>query len=84
MKTKVKTITLQEAKTLQYGEILYHTINRNADGTPQRWKVNGKVKTWKRDVSRVKVPLKHGLYMYDYLDEDTLGMMTKEEEGGRG
>jgi hypothetical protein len=37
-------ITLEQAKQLTQGTILYHAINRNADGTPQRWRVNGKVR----------------------------------------
>jgi len=27
-------------------------------------KVNGKVRTWKRDSNRVEIPLKYGLYLY--------------------
>lgn len=56
-------ITLAEAKALRYGEILIST----RDG--KRWKVNGEVKTWKRDASRIRVPLKHGLYVYDALTD---------------
>ncbi len=60
-------ITLDQAKELQHGTILYHARNRNADGTPQRWKVNGKVKVWKRSPDKVEVPLKHGLRDHGYL-----------------
>ena len=31
-------------------------------GAPIHIKINGAVKTWKRDTSRVEVPLKYGLY----------------------
>lgn len=68
-------MTLEEAKQLQIGEIVHHTINKNADGTPERWKVNGQVKTWKRDPSRVKVPVKHGLYSYGYITENCLDLV---------
>ncbi len=72
---------LDQAKALVIGQTLYHVTNRNADGTPQRWRVNGTIKTWKRDPSRVKVPIKYGMYGYDYLTEDTLGyLMLSEEE----
>ena len=37
-------MTFDEAKNLTYGQILYHTHHRNADGTPQRWRVNGRVR----------------------------------------
>ncbi len=33
--------------------------------------VNGMVKTWKRDTSRIKVPLKRGLYETGYLVNNT-------------
>lgn len=73
-------VTLEQAKALTSGTMLYHVENKNADGTPQRWKVNGKPKTWKRSPERVQVPIKHGLYDYDYLTEDTLDLVTLTEE----
>jgi len=68
-------MNLKQARTLKDGQILHHTKNKNADGTPQRWRVNGKVKTWKRDLSRIRVPLKHGLYDHDYLTEGDLHLL---------
>jgi len=73
-------VTLEQAKALTSGTILYHVENKNADGTPQRWKVNGKPKIWKRSPERVQVPLKHGLYDYDYLTEDSLNLVVLNEE----
>ena len=70
-------ITLDQAKKLKYGEVLHHTTNKNSDGTPQRWRVNGKVKTWKRNPNRIEVPLKHGLYSYDTLTENDLDLVNK-------
>ena len=69
------TITLDQAKNLKYGQILHHTINKNADDTPQRWRVNGKVKTWKRSIERVQVPVKYGLYGYGYVTENDLDLV---------
>jgi hypothetical protein len=66
-------ITLDEAKALKSGQIL-HTNNG------QRWKVNGMVKTWKRDPKRIRVPLKRGLYQYEAiteLDFNELGVCTQ-------
>jgi hypothetical protein len=54
-------ITLDEAKALKSGDILI-------DEQGKRWKVNGQVKTWKTDPSRIRVPLKHGLFVYDALN----------------
>jgi len=69
-------ITLQQAKDLKHGDTLHHTVNKNADGTPQRWRVNGMVKRWKRNPDRIQVPLKHGLYRYDYLTENDLDLVN--------
>lgn len=65
-------ITLDEAKALKRGDILVQ------ESTGHRWKVNGAVQTWKKDPSRVRVPLKHGLYAYDQLTEAHLHLMRKE------
>jgi len=73
-------IARDQALGLSYGQELYHISNRNADGSPQRWRVNGKVKTWKRSPERFKVPIKHGLWSYDYLTEDTADLLCLTEE----
>jgi len=72
-------ITLNEAKQLRVGDILYHTTYLNANGTSQRWKVNGMVKTWKRDSNRISIPVKHGLYSYDYITENELHLVSLTE-----
>ena len=72
----MKTLTLKQAKNLKRGDILYHILHKNSDGSPQRWRVNGKVKTWKTDPSRVSVPVKHGLRHFDYLTEHGLSFVT--------
>lgn len=72
-------ITLHAAKQLRRGTVLYSRLTFGSDGRPLRWVVNGKVKTWKRDPSRVLVPLKHGLWSYDYLDEFTLETLSLDE-----
>lgn len=74
-----RPITLSQAKKLKHGQTLYHLAFKNADGTAQRWRVNGKVKTWKTQPNRVQVPIKHGLYNYDYLTEDTLHLVSLTE-----
>lgn len=74
-------ITLEQAKNLTYGTILHHTSNTNSDGTPQRWRVNGRPKTWKspKNAHRVSVPLKHGLYSYGTLTENDLDLVDLPE-----
>ena len=73
-------ITLEQAKELTYHQTIYEVGAYNADGTMRRWRVNGKIKTWKRSPDRVQVPLKHGLYSYGYLTESNLEWFTLSEE----
>lgn len=68
-------MTLEQAKNLQIGDMLHHNENKNADRTCQRWKVNGNVKTWKRDASRISVPLKCGMWGYFTLTERELDLV---------
>lgn len=62
-------VTLEQARNVSHHDIFYSTWDTNADGTPVRWRVNGKVKTWKRSPERVQIPVKHGLYNYGYITE---------------
>lgn len=73
-------LTLEEAKKLKHGQTIYHVVNRNADGSPQRWRINGKVKTWKRNPNRIQVPIKWGLKTCDYLTEENLMYFYLNEE----
>ena len=73
-------ITIEQAKQLKHGDILYHVTQRNADGSAQRWRVNGAVKLWKTRPDEFKVPLKYGLYQYAYLDNDTAELLTLADE----
>ena len=41
-----------------------HIWFKSLDGTARRCRVNGKVRTWKRDKDRVEVPVKYGMYEY--------------------
>ena len=72
----MEALTLEQAKNLKIGQILFHMTNKNYDGTSQRWKVNGKVKLWKRNSDRVQVPIKHGLRTYAYVNEYTLHLLS--------
>jgi len=72
-------ITLDQAKSLYSGQVVYHSINKNKDGTKQKWKINGQVKTWKRNPLKVKIPVKYGLYTYDYITENDLHLIDIED-----
>lgn len=69
-------LNLQQAKQLKPGDMLYRMTHCGAPGTPIRWKVNGKAKTWKRNPNKVQIPIKHGLYSYYYLMESNLHLFT--------
>ena len=60
-------ITKSQAMTANHFEMLNHN---NADGTPVRWRRNGKTKTWKTRPDHFQIPVKHGLYDYGYIDHD--------------
>ena len=66
-------ITLEQAKQLTYGDMLYcNSITMADNKTPARWRVNGQTKTWKTDPKRIEIPLKHGLYNHAYLLHGTI------------
>jgi hypothetical protein len=43
------------------GQTLFCSGDNNADGTPTRARVNGKLRTWKRQPGYFELPMKHGL-----------------------
>ncbi len=65
-------ITLKEAKALEHGDYIHHITAINATGSPQRFRVNGRPKTWKTRPDEVRVPLKRGMYQYGYLNQHNM------------
>jgi len=61
--TDVDSVTEYANKT---GHIWFHAIQ----GDARRAKVNGQVRRWKRDRSRIEVPLKYGMYEYGKFDSN--------------
>lgn len=50
---------------------MFYSVNyRNADGTPMRYRRNGKTKTWKTRPGDFKIPVKRGMYEYGYITQD--------------
>lgn len=58
---KFRPMTVDEARALKRGSRPKFLAR---DGTLRDIKVNGAPKTWKRDLSRVEVPVKYGMYEY--------------------
>jgi hypothetical protein len=58
-----------------------HIWVRTAQGTAKTVKVNGAVRTWKRDPNRIEVPCKYGLYEYFTLQaQDISDVLIPVEE----
>lgn len=47
--------------------MFHHISATNADGTPQRFRANGKCKTWKTRPDDFRVPVKRGMYTFGYI-----------------
>jgi len=54
-------ITKEIAATLSYRSELYSLTSSDSKGYPHRSRVNGALKTWKRDAARWELPMKFGL-----------------------
>jgi hypothetical protein len=65
-------MNLAEAKALKPGQTIYHIDHKNADGSRQRWKVNGAIQVWKTNSKRVRVPLKNGLRNFNVMTEASM------------
>lgn len=77
-------MTRKDCLELRPGQIVYDRWHQNYDGTPSRWKVNGKVRTWKTKPD-VYVPIKHGLYDFDAITLTNADRFTlNEEEASNG
>ena len=66
----MKKLCRENVEELRSGTILRHITARNADGTPLRGRVNGKVILWKTRPLEFRVPMKYGLKTYFYVTED--------------
>lgn len=75
-------ITLDQAKSLQYGTILYSTLHTDSKGYPRQWRVTS-VKTWKTRPNEVLIGLKFGLYDHDKIDQNELGLVTLDADQPR-
>ena len=69
-------MNITEVKELRRGQIIYKKNKFNKDGSRQRFRVNGKVKTWKTKLWKIQVPIKRGLAEYGYLNERNMDDFT--------
>jgi hypothetical protein len=68
-------MTLDEAKGLKRGDMIYHTTSTNKKGERHRAKVTS-TKRWVRDPDRIRLGWKHGLYVYGEITNDNLADWT--------
>lgn len=73
-KHEYRPMTIVEAKLLTYND---HPEILAVDGTARVVKINGAVKTWKKDPARVEVPVKYGMYEYATLHSNPDGTMDR-------
>lgn len=57
---------------------IYHTSR--GEGRCMRWKKNGKTQTWKTRPDEFRMPVKHGLYVYDAVTPDNAHMVIHRED----
>lgn len=72
IKVKFRTMTLEEAKSLSYGDHIWFIRN---DGKAGQVKINGAPKTWKKTPRRVAIPVKYGMYEYNTFTQYDLHRM---------
>ena len=63
-------ITKNDTLCTRHGDIFNHISLKNADGSPLRARVNGKVKVWKTRPAEFQLPMKHGLKECFYISQD--------------
>ena len=69
-------LTLARAKNLSHGTVLHYgncAVHIGPRGgktfSIENWRVNGRPKTWVKQPTKVKVPIKYGLRAYSYITE---------------
>lgn len=75
---KVRPMTRAEIMALGYGDHPSLILN---NGTLGECKINGAIRTWKREPDRVEIPLKYGMYEYATfnLDEALARFVIRED-----
>lgn len=62
-----RPMTVDEVRGLRYGQHVWALCIPLQDA--RRVKINGAVRTWKRDPNRLEVPVKYGMYEYATFTE---------------
>jgi hypothetical protein len=70
-------ITKEQAQNNKYF-LQTRSLDNNLLTKPNKWRANGKCKTWKRQPERFQLPIKHGLYDYAYITNDNAHLFIVE------
>ena len=65
---------------IRTADMFYMFCHANADGTPVRWRRNGRTKIWKTRPHDFKIPVKHGMYDYGYITPENMHEFTAVED----
>lgn len=71
-------IDRSNVEDLQNGQTLYSTTHKNADGTPLRVRVSGKLKLWVTRPEHFRIPVKYGLRTSFYITQDNAYQFTTD------
>ena len=72
-------MTYSQVRSLIYNQTIFHVSEKNADGSPLRARVSGKLQVWKRS-GKWRLPLKHGLYTNFALTPENMHLWLIEPE----
>jgi len=61
-------VTKEQAVKSTHRQEFHYVSLKDSRNEPVRCRVNGKCKTWKTRPNDFKLPVKHGLYDYFYID----------------
>lgn len=79
---KAGEINRDTIRDIGHGTTLYHRFFINADGSPVRARVTGKVRTWVRNPGYFEIPWKHGMRTHGKVTPDDAGDWTTVEPAG--
>jgi len=71
-------ITKEQALTASY----FHAVNQNDPSSHARafnWRRNGATKTWKTRPEEFRIPVKYGLYGFDYVTHNDSNVYVIDE-----
>jgi hypothetical protein len=68
----------------RYRTTIYHVTEKAGDGTPKKVRVNGKCQTWKTRPKDFRLPVKYGLSICGYIDQDNAKCWTLTDPTTKG